>query len=114
MMYVDFNAGNKDYKLRLGMRDVVALEKKIGCNPVSIFGDGQDTVFPTMTTLAIVLHASMQKYHHGISVSDAQDILEEWFDEGNDLIKLTHLIMDVYKVSGLLPKDEEEVDSKNE
>ena len=30
MMYVDFNAGGKDYKLRLATRNVVALEKAIG------------------------------------------------------------------------------------
>ena len=37
MMYVDFTAGNKEYKLRLTTRDVVALEKQLGCNPLMIF-----------------------------------------------------------------------------
>lgn len=30
MMYVDFNAGGKDYKLRLSTRNIVSLEKFIG------------------------------------------------------------------------------------
>ena len=29
MMYIDFNAGGKDYKLRLATRNIVALEKAI-------------------------------------------------------------------------------------
>ena len=38
MMYADFTAGNKDYKLRLSVRATVALERQLGCNPLAIFG----------------------------------------------------------------------------
>ena len=58
MLYVDFTAGNKDYKLRLNTRNIVMLEKQIGCNPIAIFGDG-DTI-PTVTTMVYVLYASLQ------------------------------------------------------
>lgn len=33
MLYTDFTAGNKDYKLRLSTRNIVALEKQLGANP---------------------------------------------------------------------------------
>ena len=51
MIYVDFSAGGKDYKLRLNTRNVIMLEKQIGCNPVAIFGDGE--TIPTITTITV-------------------------------------------------------------
>ncbi len=57
MMYVDFEAGNKAYKLRLNTRNTVALEQRLGCNPLSIFGDGE--TIPTVTVLVNVLWASL-------------------------------------------------------
>ncbi len=33
MKYVDFEAGNKSYKLRLNTRNIVDLEKQLVCNP---------------------------------------------------------------------------------
>lgn len=57
MMYVDFTAGNKEYKLRIATRAIVALEKRIGCNPLAIFGDG--TTIPKITTMVEILHASL-------------------------------------------------------
>jgi hypothetical protein len=57
MNYYDFEAGGKTYKLRLNTRNIVALEKKLGCNPIMIFGKG-DTI-PTVSQMVEVLHASM-------------------------------------------------------
>lgn len=101
MMYVDFNAGNKDYKLRLNTRNVVALEKQLGCNPLAIFGNG-DTL-PTITVMVQVLHASLQHYHHGISLNDAYDIFDTYLEE-NALTDFLPVIIEVYKVSGLIPE----------
>ena len=69
MMYVDFNVGDKNYKLRLGTRQIVALEKQLGCNPIAIFGTG-DTI-PTVTTMVNVLFNSLQQLKHNISINDA-------------------------------------------
>lgn len=58
MVYVDFTAGNKDYKLRLNTRNTVALEKALGCNPLAIFGNGEE--IPTITTMVNILFYSLQ------------------------------------------------------
>lgn len=100
MMYVEFSAGNKDYKLRLDTADVVALEKQIGCNPLAIFGNG-DTI-PTITVMVNVLHASMQHFNHGITIRDAYGIFDAYLEEHSVTDFLT-VIVDIYKVSGLLP-----------
>ena len=105
MMYVDFNAGGKDYKLRLATRNIVALEKAIGCNPLSIFGDGNE--IPSITTMVNVLWFSLQKFHHGISLTDAYDIFDEYLEE-HGMTDFIAVIVDIYKVSGLIKDDSKE------
>lgn len=104
MMYVDFTVGNKDYKLRLNTRNIIALEKQLGCNPLSIFGNG-DTL-PTLTTMVQILHASLQQYQHNISLNDAFDIFDEYLAEGKNMTDFIPVIVDIYKVSGLISKDD--------
>lgn len=109
MMYVDFNAGNKEYKLRLNTRNVVALENEIKCNPLAIFGNG-DTV-PTISVMVAVLHNSLQQYQHGITKNDAYDIFDAYLADGNSMTDFITVILDIYRVSGLIPKVAE--DEKN-
>ena len=105
MMYVDFHAGDKDYKLRLNTRAVVALEKQLGCNPLGIFGDGES--IPTITTMVTVLHASLQALHHGININDAYDIFDAYLEDGNTMTDFIKVILEVYKVSGIINDGEQ-------
>lgn len=105
MMYKDFTAGNKEYKLRLSIRNTVALEKQLGCNPLMIFGNGDR--MPTITEMAIILHYALQQYQHGISLTDSQDIFEEWLNDGHTATDFISVIIDIYKVSGIINNDEE-------
>ena len=59
MMYYDFEAGNKNYRLRLNTRNIVNLETQLGCNPLAIFGNG-DTM-PTITVMVHILYAALQQ-----------------------------------------------------
>jgi hypothetical protein len=102
-MYYDFEAGNKTYKLRINTRSVVQLEKTLGCNPLAIFGDGETV--PTITVMVSVLHSALQQYHHGISLNDAYDIFDEYLADGNTAIDFVPIILEIYKVSGLVPKE---------
>lgn len=105
-MYKDFSAGNKDYKLRLNIRNTVALEKMLGCNPLAIFGGGDR--LPTITEMVAILHASLQQYQHNINLTAAQDIFEEWLEDGNTPTDFIQVIIDIYKVSGIIARDEDE------
>ena len=105
MNYIDFTAGNKDYKLRLNTRNTILLEKQLGCNPLSIFGDGE--TIPTITTMVAILHASLQQYNHGISLNDAYDIFDAWLADGNSTTDFIPIILEIYKSSGIIPKDDE-------
>ena len=109
MMYVDFEAGNKQYKLRLNTRNIVALEKQLGCNPLTVFGDGN--TIPPITTMVAILFHSAQQLNHGISLNDAYDIFDDYLADGNQMTDFLAVIVDIYKVSGLIKQ--EDVSEKN-
>jgi hypothetical protein len=103
MMYVDFSAGGKDYKLRLNTRNTITLEKQLGCNPLAIFGDGE--TIPTITALVQVLYCSLQQLNHGITLEDAYNIFDEYLADGNSATEFLSVVIEVYKVSGLIKSD---------
>lgn len=111
MLYFDFEAGNKNYKLRLNTRNTVMLEKTLGCNPLSIFGDGE--TIPTVTTMVSVLFASLQQYHHGISLNDAYDIFDEYLADEHSVTDFIPVILEVYKVSGIIKESAKGDSEKN-
>lgn len=105
MMYVDFTAGNKDYKLRLSTRNIVTLERQLGCNPLGIFGNGE--TLPTITQMVAILHASLQQLNHGITLDDAYGIFDAWIDDGHTMMDFVNVIVDIYRESGLIGKQED-------
>lgn len=109
MLYIDFQAGNKEYKLRLNTRATVTLEKTLGCNPLMIFGQG-DRV-PTITEMVAILHAALQPYHHGISMDVAYDIFDNYLED-HVVTDFIPVIVEVYKASGIIP-DVKEQEEKN-
>lgn len=112
MMYVDFTAGNKDYKLRLNTRNIVNLEKQLGCNPLAIFGDG--SVIPTISVMVQILYASLQQYHHGITLNDAYGIFDSYLDDGKTMTDFIPTILEIYKASGLIRTEGAEVEEEDE
>lgn len=109
MLYYDFEAGNKAYKLRLNTRNIVGLEKVLGCNPLGIFGNGE--TLPTISQMVAVLHASLQAFHHGISLNDAYDIFDAYLEDGHATTDFIPVILEIYKVSGIIAR--EDISEKN-
>lgn len=106
MMYVDFVAGDKEYKLRLTTRSVVSLEKQLGMNPLSIFGNGD--ILPSVTTMVTILHASLQNLQHGIDLTATYDIFDAYLADGHTMTDFLPVIVDIYRVSGLIKNDKED------
>lgn len=111
MMYYDFNAGGKEYKLRLNTRATVLLEKQLECNPLGIFGTG-DTI-PTVTTMVNILHASLQQYHHGVDINEAYNIFDAWLEDNHAVTDFVAVIIELYKVSGIIKTDTDPAAEKN-
>lgn len=106
MNFIDFEVGNKSYKLRLNTKNTILLEKQIGCNPLAIFGDGEQV--PTVTAMVAVLHAALQQYNHGITLTDAYDIFDEYIAGGKSSTDFIPVIIDIYKASGIIPSDKKD------
>lgn len=102
MMYVDFEAGNKAYKLRLNTKNTVALEKQLGGNPLSIFGDGSK--LPSVSELVAVLWASLQQLNHGVSMNDAYDIFDAYLED-HVVTDFISVVVEIYKVSGIIENE---------
>lgn len=105
MNYINFEVGEKTYRLRLNTRNVVLLEKQLGCNPINIFGANNDTL-PTIGVMVAILHAALQQYNHGITLNDAYDIFDEYL-QSNSTVDFVPVILEIYKASGIIPKDKE-------
>lgn len=105
MLYVDFMAGEKEYKLRLNTRNVIALEKNLNGNPLSIFGAGDR--IPTITEMVAILHAALQTYHHGITMNDAYGVFDDYLADNHTMTDFIPTIVDIYKVSGIIREETE-------
>lgn len=105
MMYYDFEVGNKTYKLRLNTKSIIDLEKSIGCNPLSIFGDGSN--IPTVSTMIAILHAALQPMQHNINFNAACEIFDEYLASGKSMAEFVLVILEIYKVSGLVGDNNE-------
>lgn len=110
MLYVDFIAGNNTYKLRLATRNIVALEKAIGGNPLSIFGNGEN--IPSVTTMVNILFYSLQQYQHGIGLDEAYTIFDKYLED-HSMTDFITVILEIYKVSGIMKNDTNENNEKN-
>lgn len=106
MLFYDFEVGSNVYKLRLNTRNIVTLEKALGCNPLAIFGKG-DTI-PTVTAMVSVLHCALQQYQHNITLEKAYDIFDEYLAGGHMASDFIEVILEIYKVSGIIKEDAEE------
>ena len=106
MLFKEFEVGGRTYKLAMNTRSVIELEKKMGCNPIAVFGDG-DRV-PTVTDMINILSAALQIFEHGLTQNDAISIFDAWLDEGHNIAEFIPVILDVYKVSGLISSENEE------
>ena len=111
MLYTEFVAGGKEYKLRLTTRNIIALEKSIGCNPLMLFGSGDR--IPTITEMVAVLHSSLQSYQHGIALNEAFDIFDAFLADGNGITDFIPVMIDIYKASGLIAEQSKAEEEKN-
>lgn len=99
MLYTDFEAGGKAYKLRLDVRGIVSLEKSLGCNPLMIFTEEK---LPTVTVMCEILHQALQPYEHGMTLEKTFDIFGDYLADGHTPSDFVTVILEIYKASGLL------------
>lgn len=112
MLYYTLTVKDIDYKLRLNAKACIDLEKKLGENPVNtiinIANDlANNQTIPSLDPILTILHASMTQYNHSVSMNDMYGIYDNYVDEGHNMYELISVIIEVFKVSGLMPEDTE-------
>lgn len=86
-----------EYKLKLSTSAIIELESKLNSNLLNILNDG----IPSLQIMAMLIHGALKKYNHSISLSDVNDILDDYFDEGgSQLDLLQNVIIPIFNVSG--------------
>ena len=105
MQYTLFRVGDKEFKLRATASSIIALEKQLGGrNPLTVLMGIETGNLPAVTDVLYILHAAMQKYHHGMTIQKVLELYDEYIDEGNSYTDLIPVLMDVFKTSGFFPK----------
>lgn len=105
MLYYELEIDSKVYKLRLNTRNIVTLEKMLGCNPLAIFGlDENEPQLPTVTQMVSILFCSLQQYQHNITLDNTYDIFDSWLRDKAPTDFMPH-IMEIYKVSGIIKEE---------
>lgn len=105
MPYTILNVGKKEYKLRLSAAEAVNLESKLGKNPlISLYVDNSQNILPKLLDVIFVLHYSLQKFHHGISLEDTYNIYDEYVDNGGSFGELISVLYNSLAASGYFRK----------
>lgn len=110
MLYTEFVVNeNKVYKLRLNTRNTILLEKKLGNNPVvELTKYLAKEEIPPIELMVNVLHYSLQAYHHGIDIEETYNLLDEWLDNGHLIAEFLGIIIEIYRLAGLIQKEDNE------
>ena len=103
--YVELKIGENEYKLKMKTRQVVALEKSLGKSPLNILMEAQDGVLPSIEDMLMILAASLQQFHHGYDLDKVYDLYDEFVEDGNTMLELIPIIIDVLSVSGYIKMD---------
>lgn len=97
-----------EYKLRLEAAQIIQLEKALGgVSPLTVFTKAGQNSMPALGDLLTILHYSLVAYNHSKKMEDTYKIYDNFVAEGNTMADLINVIVEVFKVSGLIPKEEE-------
>lgn len=106
MRYVLWKVDGEEYKLRLGVSDIIALERRMnGRNPMDMLMQIQQGRLPSTTAVLAVIHAAMQKFHHSTTIQDVQRIYERYLQAGGTFTDLIPVVMEVFEDAGFFKSD---------
>ena len=104
-MYTNFKVGEKNYKLRLGIQQIIDLEKSLGHSLIEELNKFSNNSLPSTEFLANVIFYSMQKYQHKIKINDVYSIIDEYVEEGNSRIELMNVVIEILQDSNIIPQE---------
>ena len=106
MLYTTVEINGKEYKCRLTARAMIDLEKRLGGSPINTFMSmASSNTFPELDTLIKIFHASLQAFHHDITMDKTYELYDAMVDEGKTMVDLLNTIVEIFQNSGMIPKD---------
>ena len=109
MNYKSMVVQGRELKLKIDTRNSIALEKRLGTNPLNVLMKAQNGEIPSFEALLYIFHAALQKYQHGISMEKVFEIYDAFVEEGHDMTEFMEIIMGVLSVSGYMRMDDVKV-----
>ena len=83
--YIVWKVNNKEYKLKLTTATITRLEKDFNAPLMdAMLDDG----IPEHSKLVAFIQCAMLKFQHGINTDDVADLIDDYKDEGNNVIDL--------------------------
>lgn len=114
MKHVLWKVGNEEYKLRLGVSDIIALERRMnGRNPMDMLMQIQQGRLPSTTAVLAVIHAAMQKFHHSTTIQDVQQIYGRYLQAGGTFTDLIPVVMEVFEDAGFFKSEPTAEETEN-
>lgn len=104
MNYYILTIKETEYKLKLTTRNIVALEKDIGKNPIFLFSNQANKNLPTIEEMVKVLYHSLRSQHEDITFEGAYDILDSWLEDGHIISEFPAVITEIFLLSGIFKK----------
>ena len=112
--FVPWVVDGTEYRLKLTSNAIVKLENQYKANILTVISPEEG--LPPVGVLLSVVHASMQKYEHGMNPSNVMDIYDKYVEDGGDMTTLMEeVIMPLLSNSGFFTKEmaqELETDTK--
>ena len=114
-MYTELIIGDEVFKLKLGTRASIQLEKNLGYNPITMLMDIDAGKMPKLSECLIILQAMLQTFHHGYTMDKTMDLFDKYVEDGKNMFDLIPVFIEVFQESGYISKDkpEEEEAEKN-
>jgi hypothetical protein len=99
--YAIWRIGEEEYKLKLTTAAIVELETRYKVNLLELLRADTSTSVPPLSVMLDVVHAALQKYHHGIKKADVYDMFDRYEEKGGSQLKFyASVFIDLYTVSG--------------
>ena len=100
-----------EYKLKLTTSQIIKLEDKYKINLLTIVTNGD---IPPLKIMLEILHASMQKFHHGIKAENVHEMFDTYVEEGGSQVEFfTNVLMPVFNASGFFTPAQSTAMTKN-
>ena len=107
MLYSSLQVGEKEYKLRLTAKNAIALEKSLGRHPLAVIMELSEEALPSTEDMCKILHASLQTYHHDISLDDTYDIYDNMIADGKSFADVILILVQIFNTAGFIPEETE-------